>query len=170
MLFCPPRVYFPNLCKFWQHYVGVNGDLIQEDLCHTHTQSLCPCDSPLLTRTSTGDAQIQFCLNLYGVPACWCAQGLFEPSVHLWWEWGLILNMNLPILPSCWGLSFALGRGVSPQSCSSTAQLLFQCLPSPWGISDLLLRWENIITRYLLWSWLIILELRKQNQLKMGST
>ena len=101
VLLCPPRVYFPVLCKFWQLYGGVNGGLIQEDLCHTHTQSLCPCDSPLLTRTSTGDAQIQFCLNLYGVPACWCAQGLFEPSVHLWWEWGLILNMNLPLLPSC---------------------------------------------------------------------
>ena len=59
VLLCPPRVYFPVLCKFWQLYGGVNGGLIQEDLCHTHTQSLCPCDSPLLTRTSTGDAQIR---------------------------------------------------------------------------------------------------------------
>ena len=38
---------------------------------------------------------------------------LFEPSEHLWWVWGLILNANLPLLPSCWGFSFALGRGVS---------------------------------------------------------
>ena len=38
-------------------------------------------------------------------------QGLFEPSEHLWWEWGLILNVNLPLLPSCWGFSFALGHG-----------------------------------------------------------
>ena len=38
---------------------------------------------------------------------------LFEPSKHLWWVWVLILNTILPLLPSCWGLSFALGQGVS---------------------------------------------------------
>ena len=46
------------LCKFWQIYGGVNGDLLQEGLCHTQdccTQSPCPCGSPLLTCTSTGD-------------------------------------------------------------------------------------------------------------------
>ena len=32
----PLRVYFPVLCKFWQLCGGVNGDLLQEDLCHTH--------------------------------------------------------------------------------------------------------------------------------------
>ena len=32
---CPPRVYFPVLCKFWQLYGGVNGDLLQEGLFHT---------------------------------------------------------------------------------------------------------------------------------------
>ena len=26
----------PVLCKFWQFYGGVNGDLLQEGLCHTH--------------------------------------------------------------------------------------------------------------------------------------
>ena len=35
VLLCPPRVYFPVLCKFWQLYGGVNGDLLQEGLCHT---------------------------------------------------------------------------------------------------------------------------------------
>ena len=58
--FCPLRVYFPVLCKFWQLYSGVNGDLLQEGLCHTQvccTQSHGPCDSPLRTRTSTGDTQ-----------------------------------------------------------------------------------------------------------------
>ena len=57
---CPPRVCFPVLCKFWQLYGGVNGDLLQEGLCHTQvccTQSPWPCGSPLLTRTSTEDAQ-----------------------------------------------------------------------------------------------------------------
>ena len=32
---CPPRVYFPVLCKFWQLYYGVNGDLLQEGLFDT---------------------------------------------------------------------------------------------------------------------------------------
>ena len=64
---CPPRDYFPVLCKFWQLYGGVNGDLLQEGLCHTQvccTQRPCPCGSPLPTCTSTGDAQTQFCLSL----------------------------------------------------------------------------------------------------------
>ena len=32
---CPPRVCFPVLCKFWQLYGRVNGDLVQEGLCPT---------------------------------------------------------------------------------------------------------------------------------------
>ena len=73
---CPPRVCFPVLCKFWWLYGGVNGDLLQEGLCHTQvscTQSPCPCSSPLLTRSSTGDAQRQFRLSLCGVSRSWCA-------------------------------------------------------------------------------------------------
>ena len=68
---CPPRVYFPVLCKFWQLYGGVNGDLFQKDLCHTQvccTQSPCLCGRLLLTRMFTGDAQTQFFLSLCGVP------------------------------------------------------------------------------------------------------
>ena len=38
---------------------------------------------------------------------------LFEPSNHLWWVWGMILNVILLLLPSCWGFSFTLGGGVS---------------------------------------------------------
>ena len=59
------------LCKFWWLYGGVNGDLLQEGLCHTQVccpQSPCPCGRPLLTRTSTGDVQTLFCLSLCGVP------------------------------------------------------------------------------------------------------
>ena len=41
---CPPRVYFPVLCKFWQLYGGVNGDLLQEGLCHTQ---VCCTQSPI---------------------------------------------------------------------------------------------------------------------------
>ena len=87
----PPRVYFPVLCKFWQLSHGVNADLYQEGLCHTQaccTQSPSPWGSPLLTRTSSGFAQTQFCLCLClcGVAESWGIQGLSEPSLHLWWE------------------------------------------------------------------------------------
>ena len=83
VLLCPPRVYFPVLCKFWQLYNVVNGNLLQKGLCHTQvccTQSLCPCNGPPPTHTSTGDAQTQFCLSLCGVLGSWCIQGLFDPS------------------------------------------------------------------------------------------
>ena len=59
----------PVLCKFWGLHGGINCDLLQEVFCHTQvccTQSPCPCGSPLLTRTSTGDTQTQFCLSLCG--------------------------------------------------------------------------------------------------------
>ena len=82
-LFVSSRV----LCKFWQVYGGVNGDLIQEGLCHTQvycTQRPCPCRSPLLTRPSAGDTQTQFWLSFCGISESWCAQHLFEPSEHLW--------------------------------------------------------------------------------------
>ena len=52
VLLCPPRVYFPVLCKFRRLYGGVNGDLLQEVLFHTQvscTQSRCLCSSPLQT-------------------------------------------------------------------------------------------------------------------------
>ena len=129
----PPRVCFPVLCKFWQIYGGVNGDLLQDSLCHTQvycTQSRCPFSSPLLTCTSTGDTQTQFCFSFCGVSGSCCTPGLFEPSEHLWHMWGLILNMILPLLLSFWGFSIALGSGISPQSHSSTTQLPLHCCTS----------------------------------------
>ena len=60
----------PVLCKFWYLYGGVNGDLLQEGLCHAQvycTQSPCPYGSPLLTCTSTGDTQAQIWLSLCGL-------------------------------------------------------------------------------------------------------
>ena len=106
----------PVLCKFWWLYGGVYGNLLQEGLCHIQvccTQSPCPCGSPLLAHTSTVDTQTQFCLRLCGVSGSWYAQGLFEPSDRLWQVRDLILNVFSPLIPSSWGFSFALGRGVS---------------------------------------------------------
>ena len=93
---------------------GINGDLLQEGLCHSQvccTQSPYPCGRPLLTCTFLGDNETQFWLSLCGISGSWCAQGLFEPSECLWWVRGLILNTISPLSPSCWGFSFALGRG-----------------------------------------------------------
>ena len=73
----------------------------------------CPCGRPLLTRTSTGDTQTlkgrsgSVSVGSPGVHKVW-----FEPSERLWWVWGLILNVILPLLPSCCGFSFARGHGV----------------------------------------------------------
>ena len=117
--------FYPVLCKVWQLYGRVNGDLFPGGLWHTQvccTQGPCPCGSPLLTCISTGDVQTQFCLSLCGVSGSWCAQLLFEPSECLWQVWGLILNVILPLLLSCWGFSFALRCGVSPHSRSSAEQ------------------------------------------------
>ena len=50
------------------------------------------------------------------------AQSLWGLLVHtgfvwalecVWEVWALVLNVISPFLPSCWGFSFALGRGVS---------------------------------------------------------
>ena len=71
------------LCKFWWLDGGDHGDLLQEGLCYTQvccTQSPCPCSRPLLTRTSAGDTQTEFCLSLCWVSGSWCTQGMFEPS------------------------------------------------------------------------------------------
>ena len=70
---CPPRVYFPVLCNFWLLCGGVNGALLQEGLFHAQVCCACLCSSPLLTHTSTGDAQRQFCLSLCEVSGSWCA-------------------------------------------------------------------------------------------------
>ena len=80
----------PVLCYLWWLYSRVNGNLFQDGLCHTQvclTQRPYSCDRPLLTHTSAGDTQTQFCLSLCGVSGFWCTQDLFEPSKHLWRVW-----------------------------------------------------------------------------------
>ena len=113
---CAFQVCFPSPV-FWWLYGGVNGDLLLEGLCHTQlccTQSPCPCSRPLLTCTSTGDTQtLKGRSGSVSVGSPGAHKILFESSEHLWWVRGLILNLILPLLPSCWGISFVLGCGVS---------------------------------------------------------
>ena len=146
VLFVPSKSVFPQFCV---SYGGVSGDLLQEGLCHTqvcYTQSPCPCGSLLVTCTSTGDAPTHFSLSFCGVSGSWCIQGLFEPSEHLWREWSLILNANSPLLPSCWGFSFVLECGVSPQSHSSAMQLPLQCCAKAALILELSLPQRDLWT------------------------
>ena len=106
----------PVLCKFWQLCGRVSGSLLQEGLATPRSatpRATVPvaCHSWPLPPQGTFN-QRQVWLSLCGVS--WCTQGfIFEPSESLWQVWGLILNVMLPLLPSFWGFSFALGCGVS---------------------------------------------------------
>ena len=72
----------------------------------------CPHGRPLLTCAPTGTlghskaGLIQFFVGSLGSGA---PRVLFEPSKHLWWVWGLILNAISLLQLSCWGFSLALG-------------------------------------------------------------
>ena len=112
---CLPKSVSPSLCKFWQLYGGVNGDLLQEGLCHPPaccTQSPCHCSRPLLPHTFAGDTQhskADLAQSLWGLLVV--HEFLFEPSKHLWWLQGFILNVISPLLSFCLSLSFALDVG-----------------------------------------------------------
>ena len=114
---CLQKSVSPVVCKFCGLCGGVNGDLLQEGLCHTQvccTQSPCPCGRPLLTCTSTKDVQtLKDKSGSVSVGSPDVHKVLFEPSEHLLQVWGLILNAILTLLPSGWGFSFALVHGVS---------------------------------------------------------
>ena len=77
ILFVRSKSLSPVLCKLWKLYGGVNGNLFQEGLCHSQvycTQSPCLCSSALLTGTSAGDTQTQFCLRLCGLWVLVCTR------------------------------------------------------------------------------------------------
>ena len=93
----------PVLCKFWLLYGGVNGDLLQECLCHSqvgYTQSPCPCKQsttyPCLHRRHS----LKALSGSVSVGSPGTHKALFEPSNLLWWAWGLILKVIQPLLSS----------------------------------------------------------------------
>ena len=111
----------PALCKYWELYGRINGNLFQKGLYHTQvccTQSTCPCPChrPLLTRTSAWDTPtLKGRSGLVSVASAVVHKVLFEPSKHLWWVWGLILNvifvspiilLGLVLCPYMWGIFF----------------------------------------------------------------
>ena len=110
-LLCPPRDYFPVLCKFWQLYGGVIGDLLQEGLCHTQdccTQSPCLCIRPPPTHTSSRDSWTlkgkhgsvfcgvtDFLLDLVHTRFCLCPPRVCFPVLCKFWQLYGGVNGNL---------------------------------------------------------------------------
>ena len=88
------------LFKFWWLYGGLNGDLLQEGLCHTQvccTQSPCPCGWSQLTHTSTWDSHtFKGTSDSVSVGFSTVHKVLFEPSKRLWQVWSLSLITILP--------------------------------------------------------------------------
>ena len=73
-----------------------------------------PLRRPPLTHTSAGNTQtLKGRSGSVSAGSPGAHKVLFEPFEHLWQVWGLILNAIVPLLPSCWGFSFALGHWVS---------------------------------------------------------
>ena len=116
----------PVLCKFWRLYSGVNGDLLQKGLCHTQvccTQSPCPCSSPLLTCTSTGDTQTRFWFSLCGLGMCFVSSsGLSSSGYQVLGECavpgGLCILITSPVLASLFPGGTGRGPSQVPYVCS----------------------------------------------------
>ena len=87
VLFVPSKSLFPQSCvSSGGSVVGLMATSSKRAYARPgllHPEPL-PHSSPLLTRTSSGGTQTQFCLSLCGVSGSWCAQGMFKPSEHLW--------------------------------------------------------------------------------------
>ena len=72
VLFVPSKSLFPQSCvSSGNSMVGLMATsskmacAIPKSAAPSHTQEPCLCSSPLLTHTSTGDTQTQFCLSLW---------------------------------------------------------------------------------------------------------
>ena len=154
-LLCPPRVYFPVCCKFWQFYGGLivtssKRLLPFPSLWHPEPLSVWQTTANLyLHRRHSNTALSQ---SLWGPWVLVCtkfAWALWASLVGMGfyfkhefalltvllrlllcpWTWG-ISSPQLQYLLSYWGFSH-LGHGVSPHSQSSEAQLLL--LPLDMG-------------------------------------
>ena len=123
--------------KFWWLCGVVNGDLLQESLCHTQvccTQSPCPCGRPLLTHTSTGDTQTvlpQSPWGLWVLVCIRCVWALWASLVSVGFDStydfappAVLLGLLWFLCPWTWGISsqllqhHATSAPAPPSSCS----------------------------------------------------
>ena len=104
----PPRVYFPVLYKFWELYGGVNGDLLQEGLCHAQvccTQLQQATADPHLHRTCSHTVLSQ---SLWG---SW----VLVRAAFVWALWASLAGTGFDSKCEFAPLTILLlGRGVSP--------------------------------------------------------
>ena len=132
---CPPRIYFPVLCMFWQLYDGVNGGLLQEGLCHTWvccTQNPCPCG----VEQSTADLYLHrrwsdtvFSQSLWGLWVVMCTRFVLA----LWMSLaGMRFDSKCKFAPPV----VLLGLLLCPSLWRIPSQLL-QRLLYYWSFSDL---------------------------------
>ena len=132
---CPPRVFSPVLCQFWQLCGGINGD--HSKRVYAMPKSIVP-RAPAPAAVHCWPVPPQETLKHSFVSV---SVGSLGPGA--WALWATLVGMGFDskhdFAPptSCWGFSFALGCGVSPQSRSSTVQAPLQHLPSCWGFSVL---------------------------------
>ena len=129
---CPSRIYFPVLCKFWQLYGGVNGDLLHEDLCHTQV-----CCTPHLLRRCSNTVLAQ---SLWGL---W----VLLWTRFVWALWASLSEMGFDskcefvpptillgqLCPWTWGIS-------SPLLQNSTAATPVTVAATPAGT----IRWRSV--------------------------
>ena len=142
----------PVLCKFWPLYGGVNGTSSKRAYAiprSTAPRALAPTAVhywPIPPQETLKHSSVSVSRG----SGSWCTQGMFEPSEGLWRVWGLIVNVILPLLLSCWSFSLALGGGIPPQGRSSTTQPLVQhhaaTAPVPPVLLGLLCPWTWGVT------------------------
>ena len=130
----------------WCLHGGINGDLLQEGLCHTQvcwTQSPCPCDRLLLTRTSAGDTQRQVWLSLCGVS---------------WYAHGFV-----------WSLGISLA-GMRFDSKCSFALLPSGASPLPLDVGYFFPVGSNILLSVVVQQWVVVLEFSQERTSTHPST
>ena len=132
---CPLRIYFPVLCKLWQLYDGVNGDLFQEGLCHTQgccTQNPCTCGieqstaDPYLHRRWSHTVLSQ---SLWGPWVVVCTR-------FVWALWASLARMGFDSECEFTPPTISLGLLLCPLLWGISSRLL-QCLLYYWRFSDL---------------------------------
>ena len=107
-------------------FIGTNGDVLQEDLCHTSRLAGLLLSEPLSPWQATADPCLRrrlrnthrfgsvFCRGHCFFPWFWCGQGFVcDLQASLAGMRYLILNVIVSLLPSCCGFFFALGHSVS---------------------------------------------------------
>ena len=117
VLFVPSKSLFPQSCvSSGSSTVGLM--VTSSKRAYATPRSAAP-RAPAPAAEAAADPQLcrrlsnTVLLSLCGTSGSWCMERLLGPSKCLWQVWGLILNMISPLLPSFWGFSFILGRGVS---------------------------------------------------------